>query len=284
MSSVELPDPAQGSTPQECGKYGWTWSGYGCGGSTGPQQSLHLEGNDGVLLGGGKGPNDLYAAGNNNLLVAGEYGVQTLTLDGNGGVLVGGGSQGEITVNGNGALIQASARGVQTVTVNGNDGVMIGGGGINTMTANGNFNTLEAGRGVNTLTAVGTENVYEFDLGDGRTKIVNFIPDSDPANTLQFTAGIEADDLWLTRRGNDLRIDINGSSSYVDVVDWFAGDEHQLQAIRTLDGGELDAGEVQLLVTAMADFSNPYAGHDPGNAHLPQNQGLQNLVDIVWLS
>jgi hypothetical protein len=339
VSSVDLPEipSAPQSSYSECGSYGWSsgcgsWtysSGwgcapkstyYGCGGASGPDQVLYLEGNDGVLIGGGKGDNSLYAMGNNNLLVAGDYGTQTLTIDGNDGVVVGGGSTGLITINGNNALAQAGDTGTQSITVNGNDGTLIGGGsvgyltangnentlfagacgtqfltvngwdctlvggsGINFLSANGNYNTLEAGRGVNTLIGGGMENIDEVDLRDGRTKIVNgSVDNGGAANTLQLTAGIDANDLWFQQRGNDLRIDINGTSNYVDVIDWFLDSNNQLQAIQTLDGGVLDTGEIQQLVTAMSAFSNPYGGSDPYNAQLPSDQGLQTLLANAW--
>lgn len=276
---------------------------------SGPDQTLYLEGNDGVLVGGGTGSNTITAMGNNNLLVAGNYGTQTLTLDGNDGTVIGGGSHGVLTVNGNRATMQAGQYGLQQLTLNGNDGTLIGGGrhdileangnrntlyagesglhfltvngndarligggGTNLLTANGNGNLLEAGWGVNHLIDTGTSGVYRFERGDGRTTILNGSEGMEAANTLEF-ADIGSNDLWLRRQGDDLRIDVRGSSQSVTLDDWFAAAHRELAAIRTADGGVLESGEVGALVTAMAGSSLFYNLSSPT---------LQNALAAAW--
>lgn len=289
---------------------------------TAPQQSLYLEGNDGILIGGGGGSNTITAMGNNNLLVAGDKGTQTLTLDGNDGTMIGGGSHGVLTVNGNGATMQAGDYGLQELTLNGNDGTMIGGGqhdilvgngngnflvagasgvhfltvngndnrlvgggGTNLLTANGNYDVIEAGWGTNYLLNTGFEGTYQVELGDGRTTIMNGMEGNETANTLEFMAGIDSDELWFRRQGDDLRIDVMGTRQSVTVDDWFAAAHRELAAIRTADGGVLDNGEVDLLVQAMASFTAGHAGYDGGasNHHqAPDDAGLQGVLAAVW--
>jgi len=278
--------------------------------SRGPDQSLYLEGNGGTLIGGGQGSNTITAMGNNNLLVAGDYGTQTLTLDGNDGTVIGGGSHGILTVNGNRATVQAGHSGLQELTVNGNDGTLIGdgkhdiltangnrnmlyagesgvhfltvngndctligGGGINLMTANGDGNRLEAGWGVNYLVDTGTSGIYHVERGDGRTTIMNGSEGMGAANELEFATGIRASDLWLRQQGDDLRIDIRGTSQTVTLDDWFAAAHHELAVIRTADGGVLENGEVGALVQAMAG-SSPF--------YNMSNATMQNALAAAW--
>ncbi len=287
-----------------------------------PQQSLYLEGNDGILIGGGDGANTITAMGNNNLLVAGDRGTQTLTLDGNDGTVIGGGDHGVLTVNGNGATMQAGDYGLQELTLNGNDGTMIGGGkhdiltangngnfliagvsgvhfltvngndnrlvgggGTNLLTANGNNDVIEAGWGTNYLVNTGFEGTYQVELGDGRTTIMNGMEGNGEANTLEFMAGIDSDELWFRRSGDDLRIDVMGTRQTVTVDDWFAAAHHELAAIRTADGGVLDNHEVDQLVQAMASFSAGHPGYDVGASHhvqAPNDAGLQGVLAAVW--
>ena len=321
IPEIELPDEPSGCysySGTSCGSYSvsylmqWSssYQNYDFNRCvSGPDQALYLEGNDGVLVGGGKGSNTIAAMGNNNLLVAGDYGTQTLTLDGNDGTVIGGGSHGVLTVNGNRATLQAGHSGLQQLSLNGNDGTMIGGGkhdileangnnntlyagengvhfltvngndtrligggGTNLMTANGDGNLLEAGWGVNYLVDTGTSGTYRFARGDGRTTILNGSEGMGAANTLEF-ADIRANDLWLRQQGNDLRIDVRGSSQSVTLDDWFAAAHHELAAIRTSDGGVLENGEVGALVTAMAG-SNPF--------YNMSNPTVQNALAAAW--
>ena len=322
IPEIELPDEPSGcwshSSGSSCGSYSvsylmqWSssYQNYDFNRCvSGPDQTLYLEGNDGVLVGGGNGSNTITAMGNNNLLVAGDYGTQTLTLDGNDGTLIGGGSHGVLTVNGNRATMQAGESGLQQLTLNGNDGTMIGGGkhdileangnrntlyagetgvhfltvngndakligggGINLMTANGDGNLLEAGWGTNYLVDTGTAGIYRFERGDGKTTILNGMEGNTAANTLEF-ADVRSSDLWLRRQGNDLRIDVRGSSQNVVLDDWFAAAHHELAVIKTSDGGVLQNNEVGALVSAMAG-SNPF--------YNMSNPTMQNALAAAW--
>jgi Ca2+-binding RTX toxin-like protein len=320
VPEIELPDEPSGCyySGSSCGSYSvsylmqWSssYQNYDFNRCLqGPDQALYLEGNDGILVGGGKGSNTIAAMGNNNLLVAGDYGTQTLTLDGNDGTVIGGGSHGLLTVNGNRATMQAGSSGLQELTLNGNDGTMIGGGkhdiltangnrntlyagengvhfltvngndctligggGTNLMTSNGEGNLLEAGWGVNYLVDTGTSGTYRFERGDGKTTIMNGMEGNSAANTLEF-ADIRANDLWLRRQGNDLRVDVRGSSQSVTLDDWFAAAHHELAVIRTADGGVLENGEVGALVQAMAG-SSPF--------YNMSNSTMQNALAAAW--
>jgi hypothetical protein len=237
----------------------------------GPEQALYLEGNDGVLVGGGS-HGVLTVNGNRATMQAGQHGLQQLTLNGNDGTMIGGGRHDILEANGNRNTLYAGEHGVHFLTVNGNDAHLIGGGGTNLMTSNGNGNRLEAGWGVNHLVDTGTGGVYRFERGDGRTTILNGSEGMGAANTLEF-ADIGSSGLWLRRLDNDLRIDVRGSSQSVTLDDWFAAAHHELAAIRNSDGGLLENGEVGALVTAMAG-SNPFY-----NMSSPT---MQNALAAAW--
>jgi hypothetical protein len=76
---------------------------------------------------------------------------------------------------------------------------------------------------------------------------------------LQLEDGIAKDDIWLTRSGEDLGIDLSGSDDQVMVVDWFADEAHQIDEIHA--GNEvLSSANVNALSLAMTGFDDPAAG------------------------
>ncbi|MBO9484481.1 calcium-binding protein [Salinisphaera sp. G21_0] len=85
------------------------------------------------------------------------------------------------------------------------------------------------------------------------------------ALTLQLS-GIEEENLWFTRSGDHLLIDVIGSDDQITVQDWYSSDAQKLDEIRTGDAVLL-AIKVENLVNAMAGFDAPPAGE----AQLPQN-------------
>ena len=92
-------------------------------------------------------------------------------------------------------------------------------------------------------------------MGDGRDTIKNNDTDSGSTDRLDVT-GINYDDLWLSRSGNNLLVDVVGSDDRVKVRGWFANDRQQLDAIYAGDRVLL-RNQVGLLVSAMASFDIP---------------------------
>ncbi|CBS90968.1 calcium-binding protein [Azospirillum lipoferum] len=122
-----------------------------------------------------------------------------------------------------------------------------------------NDDTLSGGAGDDTLGGGLGDDVYRFGRGDGRDRIVE--NDSDiGTDRLVFEAGIDARQLWFTKTGNDLEVQVVGTADKVTIADWYSGAEHHMDSIETADGAVLLDSMVAGLVQAMAGFAPPEAG------------------------
>ncbi|MFT6926275.1 MAG: hypothetical protein ACJAZP_001885 [Psychromonas sp.] len=72
--------------------------------------------------------------------------------------------------------------------------------------------------------------------------------------------GIAKDDIWLTRSGEDLVIDLSGSDDQITVDSWFVDEAHQVDEIHVGNAFLLNS-KVDGLISAMAGFDNPAAGN-----------------------
>jgi serralysin len=141
--------------------------------------------------------------------------------------------------------------------------------------------TLNGGAG-NDILVGGVGSTYIYDAGYGSDIIVNGTT-NDAAATweLDFGAGVAADELWFSRSGNVLAIDIVGPHSTITVAGWFSGASHQLTEIKA-GGLELD-GKVAQLVQAMASYGAANPGFDPSAvAQAPADAHLQATIAAAW--
>ena len=164
----------------------------------------------------------------------------------------------------------------------GND-ALYGGAGNDTLNGGSGNNRLEGGAGDDTLKVVnsngsGTQNVfvggagndtlmggwasdrYDFNLGDGQDTIIETSYYTGAVDELAFGAGIEDDQLWFARTGNDLQVSIIGTSDAVTVAGWYQSSSAKVEHLITSDGHVLDSSHVDALVSAMAAFAAPLPG------------------------
>jgi hypothetical protein len=102
-------------------------------------------------------------------------------------------------------------------------------------------------------------------------------------NELDFTSGINDENLWFVQSGNNLKIDLLGTSTSVTVNGWFSSSSNQLQEI-TAGGLRIDS-QISQLVQAMATYSAANSGFDPTNSSIhtvPNDTSLQNSVAAAW--
>jgi Ca2+-binding RTX toxin-like protein len=184
-------------------------------------------------------------------------------------------------VSGSGDTVVAGS-GADTLMASGGNDTLIAASGTDTLSASGSADTLVAGNGTDTLSAAGSGDFYQFGSGNGQTTIVNGAPGGMTAsNELDFGSGIADNDLWLLQSGNNLQIDLMGSTSSVTISNWFAGAGHQLQEI-TAGGLKLD-GQVAQLVQAMATFAANNPGFNPTTAtQAPNDPTLQATIAAAW--
>ncbi|WP_308368568.1 MULTISPECIES: calcium-binding protein [unclassified Microbulbifer] len=125
---------------------------------------------------------------------------------------------------------------------------------------------IDGGAGNDYLIGGDGNDTYRVGAGAGQDTINNLSnnPASD-TDVLQFLAGFDENNLWFSRDGDNLVVDVIGSDEQVTIQDWYTGSGQQLDEIRT-DDAVLQADMVDNLVNAMAAFGAPPAG----DAQLPQ--------------
>jgi Ca2+-binding RTX toxin-like protein len=139
--------------------------------------------------------------------------------------------------------------------------------------------TLAGGKGNDLLIGGKGNDTYVFNRGDGRDVIVD--TDSTLFNSdLLKLGGATSQQLWLTKSGNDLSIQILGTKDKVTVQNWYAGSSNQVEKITASDGKSLSASKVNALVNAMASFTPPADA-----ASLPVNTpaAVTKLVASSWV-
>ncbi|MCK1494931.1 hypothetical protein IVB14_32120 [Bradyrhizobium sp. 180] len=129
-----------------------------------------------------------------------------------------------------------------------------------------------------------TNNTYLATTGSGHVAITA-AQSVGTENDLDFTGGLTDQNLWFLQSGNNLQIDVLGSSTDVTVNNWFAGSANQLQEI-VAGGLKLDS-QVSQLVQAMATYSAGHPGFDPSSpsiSTLPSDTNLQSSIGAAWHS
>lgn len=129
-------------------------------------------------------------------------------------------------------------------TLIGNTGIdyLMGGWGDDVLSGGKNDDKLEGGMGNDT---------YLFNLGDGNDRIY----DSFGHDTLKLGKGIEKQDLWFSRSGRDLSIQILDQNDSITIEGWFNIIPRRIENIQMNDGSYLEISGVQKLIQAMASFA-----------------------------
>jgi Ca2+-binding RTX toxin-like protein len=159
-------------------------------------------------------------------------------------------------------IAEASKPVVSNLTLNGTAGKdkLVGGAGNDTLSGLAGNDTLSGGLGHDLLIGGKGSDTYLFARGDGKDTIVDTDSTWLNADVLK-VSGATANQLWLTKVGNNLDIGIVGTQDHVIVQDWFKGGANQVESITTSDDNKrLSAGKVNALVNAMAKFSAPADG------------------------
>jgi hypothetical protein len=125
-------------------------------------------------------------------------------------------------------------------------------------------------------------NVFQASASTGHADII--LPASAAScNELDFTGAITDNELWFAQSGNNLQIDLMGTSTQVTLDNWFAGGTQPLQEI-TASSLKLD-GQLSQLVQAMATYSAANPGFDPtssSHTSVPSDPGLQTAIAAAW--
>lgn len=134
---------------------------------------------------------------------------------------------------------------------------------------------LRGNKGNDYLIGGDGNDTYRFAAGDGQDTINN-LSNTPVDNDVLSIEGITRDNLWLSRQGDNLVIDVRGADDSITVQDWYANSAQKLDAIQA-GSSTLYANQVDNLVNAMAAFGAP-AG---GEVNLTQAQRDQLNVTIA---
>jgi hypothetical protein len=102
------------------------------------------------------------------------------------------------------------------------------------------------------------DDLYVFTRGDG----IDMVEESAPGgvDVATFGGDIAHDQLWFSRSGNNLTIDVIGTAQRVTVVGWYESADRRLDEIRADSGYSVAGTAVDQLVQAMASLPPPAAG------------------------
>ncbi|MDP1573035.1 MAG: calcium-binding protein, partial [Pseudomonadota bacterium] len=159
------------------------------------------------------------------------------------------------------------------------DNILNGLGGNDWLHGSSGNDTLIGGTGTDYLNGGTGNDTYVFNLGDGVDTISDYDSSSGNQDTARFGAGINYDQLWLKRSGNNLEASVIGTADKVTIQNWYAGSANHVERFEAGDRALLDS-KVDLLVQAMAAFAPPAAGQST----LPDTyrQVLEPVLAANW--
>ena len=100
------------------------------------------------------------------------------------------------------------------------------------------------------------DDTYSFSGSFGHDIIDNTSSSAFEDDSILFNADISPEQLWFSKSGNDLLIEVLGGDQSINVVDWYGEDTSaKLDHISFADGRDLVSHEVEQLVSIMAGVS-----------------------------
>ena len=222
-----------------------------------------LAGNAGQdILYGGIDNDDLYGGAGNDQLI-GDEGDDYLEAGSGDDVLQGGhgndtlhaGSGTDRLTGGEGSDALYGGAGVDQISGGAGDDQLYGGAGDDVIQGGSGADRLVGGSGHDQLIGGSGTDRYEFNRGDQGTTIIEKGSDQDQ---LVFDSSIALADLWWSRQGQDLQIDLLGQSDdRVTIKDWYLQPDKQIEQVQYGDGQILNQTQIQALVDAMAGLTPP---------------------------
>ncbi|SDL08280.1 Ca2+-binding protein, RTX toxin-related [Pseudomonas indica] len=160
------------------------------------------------------------------------------------------------------------------------DNYLTGGEGADLLWGRGGNDVLEGGAGDDTLVGGVGDDTYRFGRGDGRDTVVENDATPDNVDFVRFLSDINPEQLWFRQTGQDLEIQLSGTTDSLLIRDWYKGSAHHVERFDSADGRTLLDSQVQNLVDAMAAFGAP-AG---GLSSLPdmQRMQLETVIAANW--
>jgi Ca2+-binding RTX toxin-like protein len=145
-------------------------------------------------------------------------------------------------------------------TGNALNNVLTGNAATNSLVGNAGNDTLDGGGGADLLSGGTGNDTYLLGRGYGIDSIMENDATAGNADVAAFAADIAADQLWFRQSGNDLKVDVIGTSDEFVIKNWYLGSQYHVEQFNSGDGKMLLDSQVQNLVNAMASFQPPPAG------------------------
>ena len=140
---------------------------------------------------------------------------------------------------------------------------LVGTSGADLIATGAGADTMDGGAGDDELQGGGGDDTYEF---SGRAFGSDTVHDTGGDDTVEFSGEVGWDQLWFSRSGNDLLVELMGTESEVLVEGWWNGaldtEVDASRQVETFSTGDhsLTASAVQQLVQAMAAMDAPASG------------------------
>lgn len=193
-----------------------------------------------------------------------------------------------LTGNGASNLLIGDA-GNDTLRGMGGNDWLLGGAGNDAIEGGDGADILFGSVGNDTVAGGWGSDQYTFARGDGQDVVNDYdARDADPAtygqttDAVQFGADIAHDQLWFTRLGNDLQVQVIGTSDRISVQNWYLGGAYQVEELHAGNGYSLLNTQVEQLVQAMAAFAPPASGELSLSASYRQE--LEPVIAANWQS
>jgi Ca2+-binding RTX toxin-like protein len=127
----------------------------------------------------------------------------------------------------------------------------------NIITGNSGNNILNGSFGNDTLIGGAGDDTYVFSRGDGQDIIIENDVTLGNIDVISLNPGIGKEQLWFSRVGNDLQVNVIDSQDILTIKDWYQDSRYQVEKIRTADGKFIASTNIESLVQAMAVLTLP---------------------------
>lgn len=170
-----------------------------------------------VLTGDGNA-NDLDGGAGNDTLIGGAGGD---TIDGGAGsdTVSYAGSSAGVTIDLAAATASGGDAASDTLT---NIENITGSANVDTLTGDSNANVLNGGAGNDTISLGAGDDTVEFGVGSGTDTVTDDGFDGTSTDTLALLGSLDPNDVWFAQVGDDLQLDLLGSSDRLTLQGWFS--------------------------------------------------------------
>lgn len=156
---------------------------------------------------------------------------------------------------------------------------LIGDGSANVIEGGAGDDVLDGGAGDDTLIGGTGNDTYVFARGHGADHVIDMDSSAGNQDLVLFGEDIGAHQLWFSRSGQDLLINLLGTHDSIKVVDWYRGHQYRIEVFKTAYGGVLEADAVDTLVQAMGQVSGVVPAAILNGAQLKQ---LWPVIGPAW--